>query len=67
MAGFDVKALIDGIIEYLSSNYLLVLAGLVLLVLFRSTGFFARVRNGIEKALTQNWQLTLLASTGIAL
>ena len=26
-----------------------------------------RIRHGIEKALTDNWQLTLLASTGIAL
>ena len=35
--------------------------------LFSNRGVFARIRYGIEKALTDNWQLTLLASTGIAL
>ena len=39
------------------------LAGLVLLLLFGNH----RIRDGIHKALTDNWQLTLLASTGIAL
>ncbi len=65
--GFDIKATLDGIVAFVSQNYLLVLAGVVLLVLFSSKGIFARVRHGIEKALTENWQLTLLASTGIAL
>src|SRR5262245_52492824 len=67
MAGFDVKAFLDGIIAFASQNYILVLAGLTLLVLFSNRGVFARIRYGIEKALTDNWQLTLLASTGIAL
>jgi hypothetical protein len=67
MAGFDVKALLDGIIGFASQNYILILVGLVLLVLFSNRGVFARIRYGIEKALTDNWQLTLLASTGIAL
>jgi hypothetical protein len=67
MAGFDVKAVLDGIIGFASQNYMLILAGVVLLVLFSNRGPFARVRYGIEKALTDNWQLTLLASTGIAL
>ena len=67
MAGFDVKAFLDGIIGFASQNYTLVLAGLALLVLFSKRGPFARIRYGIERALTDNWQLTLLASTGIAL
>jgi hypothetical protein len=67
MTGVDIKALLDGAITFISNNYLLVFAGLTLLVLFRSGGVFARVRHGIEKALTENWQLTLLASTGVAL
>jgi hypothetical protein len=67
MAGFDVKAFLDGIIGFASQNYILVLAGFALLVLFSNRGVFARIRYGIEKALTDNWQLTLLASTGIAL
>ncbi len=65
--GLDIKAALDQIVAFVSQNYLLVFAGLVLLVLFSSKGIFARVRHGIEKALTDNWQLTLLASTGVAL
>jgi hypothetical protein len=65
--GFDIKAALDGVVAFVSQNHLLVLAGLGLLVLFSSKGVFARIRHGIEKALTDNWQLTLLASTGIAL
>ncbi len=65
--GFDIKAALDQIVAFVSQNYLLVFTGLVLLVLFSSKGIFARVRHGIEKALVENWQLTLLASTGIAL
>ncbi|HJZ42294.1 MAG TPA: hypothetical protein VJ233_01105, partial [Hyphomicrobiaceae bacterium] len=65
--GFDIKAALDQIVAFVSQNYLLVFTGLVLLVLFSSKGIFARVRHGIEKALIENWQLTLLASTGIAL
>ncbi|KAB2918355.1 MAG: hypothetical protein F9K29_08425 [Hyphomicrobiaceae bacterium] len=67
MTGFDIKAVIDGIVAYASQNYILLLAGFALLVLFSSKGIFGRIRAGIEKALTDNWQLTLLASTGIAL
>jgi hypothetical protein len=67
MEGFDIKAALDAIFAFIAQNYVLLLVGLILLVLFRSTGFFARVRGGIEKALTDNWQLTLLASTGVAL
>ncbi|HEU4377535.1 MAG TPA: hypothetical protein VFR73_03110 [Hyphomicrobiaceae bacterium] len=67
MAGFDVKAFLDGIITFASQNYILVFAGLAFLVLFSNRGVFARIRYGIERALTDNWQLTLLASTGIAL
>ena len=65
--GLTSKQFLDGIIGFASQNYILVLAGLALLVLFSNRGVFARIRYGIEKALTDNWQLTLLASTGIAL
>jgi hypothetical protein len=61
--GFDIKAAVDGIAAVVSQYYPFLLAGLVLLLLFGSN----RVRDGIHKALTDNWQLTLLASTGIAL
>ena len=67
MQGFDVKAALDAVLAFVGQNYLLLLSGLALLILFRRTGFFARLRHGIEKALTDNWQLTLLASTGVAL
>jgi len=63
----DIKAVLDGIVEFTSQNYVLVLVAVILLVLFSGRGIFARARRGIEKALTDNWQLTLLASTGIAL
>src|SRR6185503_1902733 len=61
--GFDVKAAVDGIAAVVSQNYPYLLIGLALLLLFGSN----RVRDGIHRALTDNWQLTLLASTGIAL
>ena len=61
--GFDIKAAVDGIAAVVSQNYPYLLAGLMLLLLFGNH----RIRDGIHKALTENWQLTLLASTGIAL
>ena len=61
--GLDIKAAMDGIVAVVSQNYPYLLAGLLLLLLFGSN----RVRDGIYKALTDSWQLTLLASTGIAL
>jgi hypothetical protein len=61
--GFDIKAAADGIVAVVSQNYPYLLAGLVLLLVFGSH----RVRDGLHKAFTDNWQLTLLASTGIAL
>src|SRR5580765_8616901 len=61
--GFDIKAAVDGIAAVVSQNYPFLLAGLALLVLFGNN----KVRDGIHKALTDNWQLTLIASTGIAL
>ena len=67
MEGFDVKAVLDGILAFASQNYIWLLLALCLLILFSNRGVFARIRYGIEKALTDNWQLTLLASTGIAL
>jgi hypothetical protein len=67
MEGFDVKAALDALLAFIGQNYLLLLIALCLLILFRRTGVFARVRSAIEKALFDNWQLTLLASTGVAL
>jgi hypothetical protein len=67
MAGFDVKAALDALVAFVAQNYLLLLLGLSALILFRRTGVFARVRRALEKALLDNWQLTLLASTGVAL
>ncbi len=61
--GFDIKAAADGIIAVVGQYYPYLLAGLVLFLLFSNN----RLRHGIEKAFTDNWQLTLLASTGIAL
>lgn len=61
--GFDIKAAVDAIVVVVGQNYPYLLAGLALLLLFGSN----RIRHGVEKALTDNWQLTLLASTGIAL
>jgi hypothetical protein len=67
MEGFDVKAALDALVAFLGQNYLPLLLGLVALILFRRSGVFARVRGALEKALIDNWQLTLLASTGVAL
>src|SRR5262245_65699960 len=67
MEGFDVKAALDALIAFISQNYLLLVIAVALLVVCRRTGPFARVRRGLEKALTDNWQLTLLASTGVVL
>src|ERR1700704_5292862 len=61
--GFDIKAAADGIVAVVSQNYPYLLAGLLLLLLFGNH----RIRDSIHKALTDNWQLTLLASTGVAL
>jgi len=61
--GFDVKAGTDTLVAFVSQHYPYLAAGLVLVLLFGNN----RVRDGIHKALTDNWQLTLLASTGIAL
>jgi hypothetical protein len=65
--GLDIKAALDQIVAFISQNYLLVFTCAGLLVLFSSKGVFARVRVALEKALKENWQLTLLASTGVAL
>jgi hypothetical protein len=61
--GFDIKAAMDSIAAVASQNYPYILAALALLILFGNH----RIRQGVEKALTDNWQLTLLAATGIAL
>ena len=67
MEGFDVKAALDALLAFIGQNYFLLLIALCLPLLFRRAGVFARVRGAIEKALFENWQLTLLASTGVAL
>src|SRR5262245_16789731 len=61
--GFDIKAVADGLLAVVSPSYPYLLAGIFLLLVFGNH----RVRDGIHKAFTDNWQLTLLASTGIAL
>src|SRR5262245_39495349 len=61
--GFDIKAAVDGIVAFSSQHYLYIIAALALFLLFSNNA----LRHGIEKALTNNWQLTLLASTGVAL
>src|SRR6516164_5578920 len=61
--GFDIKAAADGIVAVVSQNYPYLLAGLILLLVFGNH----RIRDGLHKAFTDNWQLTLLASTGVAL
>ena len=61
--GFDVRAAFDSIAAVASQHYPYLLAALALLILFSNN----RIRHGIERALTDNWQLTLLAATGIAL
>ena len=55
--GFDIKAAADGVVAVVSQNYPYLLAGLVLLLVFGSH----RIRDGLHKAFTDNWQLTLLA------
>jgi hypothetical protein len=67
MEGFDVKAALDTLLAFIGQNSFLLLIALCLPLLFRRAGVFARVRGAIEKALFENWQLTLLASTGVAL
>ncbi len=59
----DIKATLDAIVAFATQYYPFLLAGAALLVLFGNNS----IRHGIEKALTENWQLTLLASTGVAL
>jgi len=66
MDGIDVKAAIDWTIAMVSQNYIVVLAVLGSLLLL-SKGTAQAVRNALVRAFTDNWQLTLLASTGIAL
>ncbi len=62
--GFDIKAALDGIVAFATQYYPFILAGFAILLLFGKNN---PIRHGIQKALTDNWQLTLLASTGIAL
>jgi len=59
----DIKATLDAIVAFATQYYPFLLAGGALLVLFGNNS----IRHGLEKAFTENWQLTLLASTGVAL
>src|ERR1700730_3285531 len=59
----DIKALSDTLVLIVTQYYPYLIAGMVVLVLAGNNP----VRHGIGKALSENWQLTLLASTGIAL
>ncbi|MDX2202057.1 MAG: hypothetical protein NW223_04860 [Hyphomicrobiaceae bacterium] len=66
MEGFDVKAAIDTAIAFVTQHYIWMLAAVSVLLLFSKSTTTA-IRAAVVKALTDNWQLTLLASTGIAL
>lgn len=66
MEGIDVKAVVDTVVAYVGQHYVFILAGLALFLLM-SKGASAAIRTAIVHAFTDNWQLTLLASTGIAL
>src|SRR5215813_186884 len=59
----DIKAPLDAIIALATQYYPYLLAGAVLWMVCANHA----IRHGIEKALAENWQLTLLASTGVAL
>jgi hypothetical protein len=59
----DIKAVSDALVLLISQYYPYLLAGAVLLALFGNNP----IRHRIERALSDNWQLTLLAATGIAL
>src|ERR1700730_9286234 len=59
----DIKALSDTLVLIVTQYYPYLIAGMVVLVLAGNNP----VRHGIGKALSENWQLTLLASTGVAL
>ena len=62
--GFDIKAALDGIVAFATQILSLHPRRLCHAPDVRQNN---RIRDGIQKALTDNWQLTLLASTGIAL
>ena len=66
MEGLDVKATVDAVLAYATQNYLLILSVLAGLLLFSKSTVNA-IKVAVVKALTDNWQLTLLASTGVAL
>jgi hypothetical protein len=66
MEGFDVKAALDSVIAYATQHYILILAVVSALLLLSKSSTTA-IRAALIKAFTDNWQLTLLASTGIAL
>lgn len=66
MEGIDVKAVLDAAIAYVTQYYAYILAGLAILLLM-SRGTAAAIRTALVRAFTDNWQLTLLASTGVAL
>lgn len=66
MEGIDVKAVVDWTIAAAAQHYIAILAVLGgLLILTKGAG--QAIRTAIVRALTDNWQLTLLASTGVAL
>jgi hypothetical protein len=59
----DIKALSDALVLLVTQYYPYLIAGTVALFLAANNP----LRAGIEKAFSENWQLTLLAATGIAL
>jgi hypothetical protein len=59
----DIKALSDFLVLLVTQYYPYLLAGGAVLLLAGNNP----VRHALEKALSDNWQLTLLAATGVAL
>jgi hypothetical protein len=59
----DIKAIADTLVLIVTQYYPYLIAGGIALFLAGNSP----VRAGVEKAFTENWQLTLLATTGVAL
>jgi hypothetical protein len=67
MPEIDLVAMVNGIAAFVMRNWELLVAGSILFLILRSSGFLTRLRRVIEDLFFTNWQLALLASTGIAL
>jgi hypothetical protein len=67
MPEIDLVAMVNGLVAFIARNWELLVAGLVLFLILRSSGFLTRLRRVIEELFFTNWQLALLATTGLAL